>query len=139
MSPPATPPRPPPRSARRARRPRGGRRWGSTGRGAHLRRLADLIDETIGALAEIECLDMAMLLESLQKRVISRGARNFRAYADLAEGLPRAHLVLERGTEQPRGTDAGGAGGDHHSLERPVHAGHLEGRPGAWRPATRWC
>ncbi|MCY3663706.1 MAG: aldehyde dehydrogenase [bacterium] len=58
---------------------------GVAGRGAHLRRLAELIDETVGALAEIECLDMAMLLESLQKRVISRGARNFRAYADLAE------------------------------------------------------
>ena len=58
---------------------------GVAGRGAHLRRLADLIDESVGALAEIECLDMAMLLESLQKRVISRGARNFRAYADLAE------------------------------------------------------
>ncbi|MXY79397.1 MAG: aldehyde dehydrogenase, partial [Chloroflexi bacterium] len=62
--------------------------WAALGvarRGAHLRRLADLIDDKVGPLAEIECLDMAMLLESLQKRVISRGARNFRAYADLAE------------------------------------------------------
>ena len=58
---------------------------GPVGRGAYLRRLAELIDESVGALAEIECLDMAMLLESLQKRVISRGARNLRAYADLAE------------------------------------------------------
>ena len=58
---------------------------GVAGRGAHLRRLAELIDESVGALAEIECLDMAMQLESLQKRVIGRGARNFRAYADLAE------------------------------------------------------
>ena len=58
---------------------------GAAGRGAHLRRLAERIDETINPLAEIECLDMAMLLESLQKRVIARGARNFRAYADLAE------------------------------------------------------
>lgn len=58
---------------------------GVAGRGAHLRRLAESIDETVGALAEIECLDMAMLLESLRKRVIARGARNFRAYADLAE------------------------------------------------------
>src|SRR4029078_6450407 len=30
------------------------------------------------------CADMAMLLRSLRARVISRGARNFRAYADLA-------------------------------------------------------
>ncbi len=58
---------------------------GPSGRGVHLRRLADAIDAAVGALAEIECLDMAMLLESLQKRVIARGARNFRAYADLAE------------------------------------------------------
>jgi len=58
---------------------------GPSGRGVHLRRLAGAIDESVGPLAEIECLDMAMLLESLQKRVISRGARNFRAYADLAE------------------------------------------------------
>ena len=58
---------------------------GAAGRGAHLRRLAERIDETVDALAEVECLDMAMLLESLQQRVIARGARNFRAYADLAE------------------------------------------------------
>ena len=58
---------------------------GAAGRGAHLRRLAERIDETINPLAKVECLDMAMLLESLQKRVIARGARNFRAYADLAE------------------------------------------------------
>ena len=30
---------------------------------------------------------MAMLLRSLRARVIARGARNFRAYADLAVGL----------------------------------------------------
>ncbi len=55
-----------------------------------LRRLADLIDEHVEPLAAIECLDMAMLLESLRQRVISRGARNFRAYADLAESyVPR--------------------------------------------------
>ena len=58
---------------------------GPAGRGVHLRRLAERIDESVGPLAEIECLDMAMLLESLQRRVIARGARNFRAYADLAE------------------------------------------------------
>ena len=58
---------------------------GSAGRGAILRRLADLIDEHVEPLATIECLDMAMLHESLRARVIARGARNFRAYADLAE------------------------------------------------------
>src|SRR5215475_5513453 len=42
------------------------------------------IDANVERLAEVECLDMAMLLRSLRARVISRGARNYRAYADLA-------------------------------------------------------
>jgi betaine-aldehyde dehydrogenase/5-carboxymethyl-2-hydroxymuconic-semialdehyde dehydrogenase len=54
-------------------------------RAKYLRRLADLIDENIERIATVECLDMAMLFESLRLRVIARGARNFRAYADLAE------------------------------------------------------
>jgi acyl-CoA reductase-like NAD-dependent aldehyde dehydrogenase len=58
---------------------------GAAGRATILRRLADLIDAHVEPLATIECLDMAMLQESLRLRVIARGARNFRAYADLAE------------------------------------------------------
>ncbi|MGE4566684.1 MAG: aldehyde dehydrogenase family protein [Acidimicrobiales bacterium] len=58
---------------------------GPTGRGPYLRRVADLIDERVGDIAAVECADMAMRHESLRERVISRGARNFRAYADLAE------------------------------------------------------
>ena len=58
---------------------------GASGRGPILRRLADLIDANIERLAIVECLDMAMLHESLRLRVLTRGARNFRAYADLAE------------------------------------------------------
>jgi betaine-aldehyde dehydrogenase/5-carboxymethyl-2-hydroxymuconic-semialdehyde dehydrogenase len=50
----------------------------------YLHRLADLIDANTERIATVECLDMAMLLESLRLRVIGRGARNFRAYADLA-------------------------------------------------------
>ncbi len=53
-------------------------------RGAYLHRLADLIDANVEKIAAVECLDMAMLEESLRLRVIGRGARNFRAYADLA-------------------------------------------------------
>ncbi len=49
-----------------------------------LHRLADLIDTNIEMLARVECVDMAMLLESLEARVIRRGAENFRNYADLA-------------------------------------------------------
>jgi betaine-aldehyde dehydrogenase/5-carboxymethyl-2-hydroxymuconic-semialdehyde dehydrogenase len=57
---------------------------GPAGRAPLLRRLADLIDANVERLAAVECLDMAMLLRSLRARVIARGARNFRAYADLA-------------------------------------------------------
>jgi betaine-aldehyde dehydrogenase/5-carboxymethyl-2-hydroxymuconic-semialdehyde dehydrogenase len=53
-------------------------------RQVYLHRLAGLIDANIERIATVECLDMAMLLESLRLRVIGRGARNFRAYADLA-------------------------------------------------------
>jgi betaine-aldehyde dehydrogenase/5-carboxymethyl-2-hydroxymuconic-semialdehyde dehydrogenase len=59
---------------------------GPAGRAAHLHRLADLIDAHVERLAAVECADMAMLLRSLRARVIARGARNFRAYADLAAG-----------------------------------------------------
>jgi betaine-aldehyde dehydrogenase/5-carboxymethyl-2-hydroxymuconic-semialdehyde dehydrogenase len=57
---------------------------GPAGRAQHLHRLADLIDENVERLAQVECADMAMLLRSLRARVINRGARNFRNYADLA-------------------------------------------------------
>jgi betaine-aldehyde dehydrogenase/5-carboxymethyl-2-hydroxymuconic-semialdehyde dehydrogenase len=53
-------------------------------RAAYLHRLADLIDANVERLAAVECADMAMLLRSLKARVIHRGARNFRNYADLA-------------------------------------------------------
>ena len=62
--------------------------WAKLGvheRGKYLRRLADLIDDNVERIAVVECLDMAMLEESLRLRVVARGARNFRAYADLAE------------------------------------------------------
>ena len=61
--------------------------WSAAGvreRAACMHRLADLIDANVTPLARLECLDMAMLQESLELRVIPRGARNFRAYADLA-------------------------------------------------------
>jgi betaine-aldehyde dehydrogenase/5-carboxymethyl-2-hydroxymuconic-semialdehyde dehydrogenase len=58
--------------------------FGVEGRGAFLERLAELIDANIERIAHVECLDMAMLEDSLRLRVIARGARNFRAYAQLA-------------------------------------------------------
>jgi acyl-CoA reductase-like NAD-dependent aldehyde dehydrogenase len=59
---------------------------GPSGRAPYLRRLAELIDENVERLARVECLDMAMLERSLRARVIPRGARNYRSYAELAEG-----------------------------------------------------
>jgi len=59
---------------------------GVDGRGVFLDRLANLIDDHIESIAHVECLDMAMLEDSLRLRVIARGARNFRAYAQLARG-----------------------------------------------------
>lgn len=53
-------------------------------RGEYLDRLANLIDRDVDKIAHVETLDIAMLEESLRLRVIGRGARNFRAYADLA-------------------------------------------------------
>ena len=53
-------------------------------RASFLYRLADLIDKEVPKIARVECTDMAMRYESLLNRVIPRGARNFRAYADLA-------------------------------------------------------
>ncbi len=58
---------------------------GPHGRGEIMRRMADLIDANVERIAAVETLDMAMLHESLRLRVIGRGARNFRAYAELAE------------------------------------------------------
>jgi acyl-CoA reductase-like NAD-dependent aldehyde dehydrogenase len=57
---------------------------GPAGRGELLHRLADLIDANVDRIAEVECLDMGMLLRSLKARVIARGALNYRNYADLA-------------------------------------------------------
>jgi acyl-CoA reductase-like NAD-dependent aldehyde dehydrogenase len=57
---------------------------GAAGRAPYLHRLAELIDANVERLAAVECADMAMLLRSLRARVIGRGARNYRSYADLA-------------------------------------------------------
>lgn len=53
-------------------------------RSGYLTRLAELVEANVDDLAKVECLDMAMLEESLRLRVIARGARNFRAYGELA-------------------------------------------------------
>ncbi|MEO1942749.1 MAG: aldehyde dehydrogenase family protein, partial [Candidatus Thioglobus sp.] len=54
-------------------------------RASIMHRLADLIESNIDDISLIECLDMGMRHESLRNRVIPRGARNFRSYADIAK------------------------------------------------------
>jgi betaine-aldehyde dehydrogenase/5-carboxymethyl-2-hydroxymuconic-semialdehyde dehydrogenase len=80
---------------------------GAAGRAEHLRRLADLIDGNVDRLAAVECEDMAMLLSSLRARVIARGARNYRAYADLAAAYEerdwRSNGTWNRVQRQPAG------------------------------------
>src|SRR5205085_6721960 len=71
---------------------------------------ADLIDVNIERIATVECLDMAMLERSLKARVIARGARNFRAYADLAaahvERVWESNGTLNRVIRMPSGPAA---------------------------------
>ena len=98
---------------------------GAAGRAPYLHRLADLIDANVDRLADVECADMAMLLRSLRARVISRGARNYRAYADLAARVRGARLALERHLE-PRPAHARRPGRRDHAVERAVHALDLE-------------
>jgi acyl-CoA reductase-like NAD-dependent aldehyde dehydrogenase len=80
---------------------------GPGGRRPYLDRLAELIDENVERLALVECEDMAMLLESLRARVISRGARNYRAYAELAanytERVWSSNGTLNRVIRMPAG------------------------------------
>jgi len=76
-------------------------------RAAHLHRLADLIEVRKDDIARVECMDMAMLLESLQLRLVPRGAKNFRNYADLAAGheerLWSSNGTLNRVVRMPAG------------------------------------
>ena len=58
-------------------------RFSPSERGEVMHNMANLIEAHAEDIAHIECLDMAMLLESLKLRLVPRGARNFRAYADL--------------------------------------------------------
>ena len=125
--------------AARGRRERAFPAWaalGPAGRAEHLHRLADLIDANVERLAAVECLDMAMLLRSLRARVIGRGARNFRAYADLAvaheERVWSSNGTANRVLRRPAGP-----GGRDHALERAVHALDLEDRAGARRRLHR--
>ena len=57
---------------------------GPRGRARHLFAIADLIEERTETLAQVETLDNGSLLESSRLRLMSRAARNFRFFAQLA-------------------------------------------------------
>ena len=110
---------------------------GPAGRAKPLLRLAELIDENVERLAAVECADMAMLLESLRARVISRGARNYRAYAELAaayeERLWDSNGTHNRVIRMPAGPAVVITPGTRLSCSRPGRR-----RPPS-PPAARWC
>lgn len=57
---------------------------GPQGRAPYLNRLADAIEARAADIALVECLDAGLLLDSLRLRLVPRGARNFRSYAQLS-------------------------------------------------------
>jgi betaine-aldehyde dehydrogenase/5-carboxymethyl-2-hydroxymuconic-semialdehyde dehydrogenase len=60
---------------------------GPPGRGAYLRRLADIIEARVEDLAIVETTDNGSLLEASRLRVMKRGAHNIRFFAEYAEKL----------------------------------------------------
>lgn len=62
--------------------------WAALGireRNQYVRRLADLIEQNVDRIAEVETLDVGMLERSLRERLVFRSARNYRFYAEFAE------------------------------------------------------
>jgi acyl-CoA reductase-like NAD-dependent aldehyde dehydrogenase len=57
---------------------------GPEGRAPILRRLADLVEQRATELARVETVDNGSLLEAMRDRVMPRGGRNFRFFADYA-------------------------------------------------------
>ena len=102
------------------------------GRAAYLHRLAELIDANVDRLAAVECEDMAMLLDRCARGSIRRGARNFRAYAELAAAYEERDWS-SNGTLNRVHAHAGRPGRGDHALERAVHALDLEDGAGARR------
>ncbi len=100
---------------------------GPEGRAPYLHRLAELIDAHVDHIAEVECWDMAMLERSLKARVIGRGARNFRAYADLSCEYEE-RLVAVEWDDEPRRAQSERPGRRDYPVERTIHALDVEDR-----------
>ena len=105
---------------------------GPEGRHAVLSRLADAIDAAVPDLAKVECVDNGSLYEAMHLRVLPRAANNIRFFAQYAVDRltePPAHPARRRA--QPRPSRSRRGGRRLHALERPLHARHLAGGPGA--------
>ncbi len=87
---------------------------------------------TSSSIAIVECLDMAMLHESLQLRVVGAGRPELPRLRRPGRVLPRPPVVLQR-HPQHRVAHARGSDRRHHALERAVHALDVEVRAGARR------
>ena len=68
---------------------------GAKGRGAYLRRFADLIERNVESLALVETTNNGSLLESGRLRVMKRGAHNIRFFCEMAETLHGAKWDTE--------------------------------------------
>ncbi len=68
---------------------------GPKGRGAYLRRFADLIEKNVEILALVETTNNGSLLESGRLRVMKRGAHNIRFFCEMAENLQGARWDTE--------------------------------------------
>ena len=77
-----------------------------------------------------------MLLRSLKARLINRGARNYRSYAELAVAYEE-RVWDSNGTHNRVDPHAERPGGRDHALERAVHALDLEDRARRSPPAAR--
>jgi acyl-CoA reductase-like NAD-dependent aldehyde dehydrogenase len=60
---------------------------GAQGRGAYLKRLADLVEKNVETLALVETMNNGSLLESGRLRVMKRSAHNIRFFCQMAEQL----------------------------------------------------
>ena len=103
---------------------------GVKGRGDIMRRVADLIDEHVPSLAAVECLDMAMLEESLRLRVLVARRPQLPRLRRPRRAVRRARVEQQR-HGQPRDAHARRRHRGDHAVERAVHAQHVEVRAGA--------
>ncbi len=104
---------------------------GPVGRGAILNRVADLIEEHVEDLANLETADNGSLLRSHRRGVMPRVALNLRFFADWAINELRPPRLRHPRPHQPRELGPVRRRRGHHPVERTAHARDLAYRPRA--------